>query len=48
MTSRHNLGQNSAPGAAIEGNALQQKPSFNPEVPSIARTYDYLLGGCFR
>jgi hypothetical protein len=34
-----------APGAAIEGNAMQQKPSFNPEVPSIARTYDYLLGG---
>ena len=24
---------------------MRQKPSFNPEVPSIARTYDYLLGG---
>jgi hypothetical protein len=24
---------------------MQQRPSFNPEVPSIARTYDYLLGG---
>jgi hypothetical protein len=24
---------------------MRQKPSFNPEVPNIARTYDYLLGG---
>jgi S-adenosyl methyltransferase len=24
---------------------MWQKPSFNPEVPNIARTYDYLLGG---
>jgi len=24
---------------------MEAKPSFNPEVPSIARTYDYLLGG---
>ena len=24
---------------------MEAKPSFNPQVPSIARTYDYLLGG---
>ena len=24
---------------------MEAKPTFNPEVPSIARTYDYLLGG---
>jgi hypothetical protein len=24
---------------------MEPKPSFNPGVPSIARTYDYLLGG---
>jgi S-adenosyl methyltransferase len=24
---------------------MEPKPSFNPRVPSIARTYDYLLGG---
>jgi len=24
---------------------MEPKPSFNPQVPSIARTYDYLLGG---
>jgi hypothetical protein len=24
---------------------MEPKPSFHPEVPSIARTYDYLLGG---
>lgn len=24
---------------------MEAKPRFNPEVPSIARTYDYLLGG---
>src|SRR5712664_4145039 len=25
--------------------AAMDQPSFDPEVPSIARTYDYLLGG---
>src|SRR5579863_8870897 len=25
--------------------AAVESPSFDPEVPSIARTYDYLLGG---
>ncbi|MGH3207618.1 MAG: SAM-dependent methyltransferase [Trebonia sp.] len=24
---------------------MEAKPKFNPDVPSIARTYDYLLGG---
>ena len=24
---------------------MEARPTFNPEVPSIARTYDYLLGG---
>ena len=24
---------------------MEAKPTFNPEIPSIARTYDYLLGG---
>ena len=24
---------------------MEPRPSFNPKVPSIARTYDYLLGG---
>src|SRR5215472_2248642 len=24
---------------------MEPKPSFHPEVPSVARTYDYLLGG---
>ncbi len=24
---------------------MEAKPTFNPQVPSIARTYDYLLGG---
>ena len=33
-------------GVATEGdNAMEPKPSFHPEIPSIARTYDYLLGG---
>jgi hypothetical protein len=31
--------------AAGGGNAMEPRPSFNPQVPSIARTYDYLLGG---
>src|SRR5262249_37740568 len=34
------------PGAATEeGPSVEARPSFNPKVPSIARTYDYLLGG---
>jgi len=33
------------PGPIPEGTRHGAKPTFNPEVPSIARTYDYLLGG---
>jgi hypothetical protein len=31
--------------AAEKREAAVESPSFDPEVPSIARTYDYLLGG---
>ena len=31
--------------AAEKRGAAVESPSFDPEVPSIARTYDYLLGG---
>jgi SAM-dependent methyltransferase len=33
------------PGRYLEGIALEPRPVFDPNTPSIARTYDYLLGG---
>jgi SAM-dependent methyltransferase len=33
------------PGRQLEGIAVEPRPVFDPNTPSVARTYDYLLGG---
>src|ERR1700719_3242561 len=45
MTWRRKVGPDARQGPLPEGDVMEPKPSFDPQVPSIARTYDYLLGG---